>query len=314
MKVFITDYVNNPNIEKKILGKNLFLKKDKSIDVLLVWHQKCDNKYLSNFPNLKLIVRYGVGYENIDLSYLKKKCIRLVNNPDYGVDEVSNTALAFLLSFNRKIQTYNFNLLNSSFNSLEWQEKKINSIKRSNEFKVGVIGAGRIGSSFLLKAKNLNFDTYFYDPYLPNGYDKVLRSKKISNISDLFKICDAVSIHCPYNSQNKNLVNLNILMNVKKREFLLINTARGGIVCQNDLYKYFIINNKFNISLDVLEEEPPQDSDKLINLWKSKRSDRIIINPHTAFYSKAAYKEMRVKASILALNFIKYNKLENVIV
>jgi lactate dehydrogenase-like 2-hydroxyacid dehydrogenase len=103
-------------------------------------------------------------------------------------------------------------------------------------------------------------------------------------------------------------------MNVKKREFLLINTARGGIVSQNDLYKYFIINNKFNISLDVLEEEPPQDSDKLINLWKTKRSDRITINPHTAFYSKAAYKEMRVKASILALNFIKYNKLENIIV
>ena len=82
-----------------------------------------------------MIVRYGVGYENIDLSYLKERCSRLVNNPDYGVDEVSNTALAFLLSFNRKIQTYNFNLLNSSFNSLEWQEKKINSIKRSNEFK-----------------------------------------------------------------------------------------------------------------------------------------------------------------------------------
>ena len=85
--------------------------------MLLVWHQKCDSKYLSNFPNLKLIVRYGVGYENIDLSYLKERCIRLVNNPDYGVDEVSNTAFAFLLSFNRKIQTYNFNLLNSSFNS-----------------------------------------------------------------------------------------------------------------------------------------------------------------------------------------------------
>lgn len=314
MKVFITDYVVKPNIEKKILGNNLVLKKNKSIEVLLVWHQKCDSRYLSNFPNLKLIVRYGVGYENIDLSYLKKKRIRLVNNPDYGVDEVSNTALAFLLSFNRKIQAYNSKLLNSSFKSTEWQEKKINSIKRSADFKVGVIGAGRIGSSFLLKAKNLNFDTFFYDPYLPNGYDKVLRSKKISNLNNLFKICDAISIHCPYNNQNKNLVNLNTLMNIKNREFLLINTARGGIVCQKDLYKYFKINNKFNIALDVLEIEPPQDDDKIINLWKSKKTERIIINPHTAFYSKAAYKEMRVKASLLALNYIKYKSLENIII
>ena len=313
MKVFITDYIDNPNIEKKILGKNLSLKKNNSVEILLVWHQKCDSEYLSNFPNLKLIVRYGVGFEKINMSYLKKNGIRLINNPDYGVDEVSNTALAFLLSFNRKIQTYNLNLLKSSFTLMKWQENKINSIKRSNEFKVGVIGAGRIGSSFLLKAKNLNFDTYFYDPYLPNGYDKVLGAKKISDINNLFKICDAISIHCPYNDQNKNLVNFKTLMNVKNREFLLINTARGGIVSQKDLYKYFKINNKFHISLDVLETEPPPDNDKLINLWKSKITDRIIINPHTAFYSKASYKEMRFKASILALNFIKYNKLENII-
>ena len=124
MKVFITDYISKPNIEKKILGNNLFLKKNKSAEILLVWHQKCNKEFLSDFPNLKLIVRYGVGYENIDLTYLKKKGIRLVNNPDYGVDEVSNTALAHLLSFNRKIQTYNINLLNCSFASMEWQEKK----------------------------------------------------------------------------------------------------------------------------------------------------------------------------------------------
>ena len=194
------------------------------------------------------------------------------------------------------------------------KKKKINSIKRSSDFKVGVIGAGRIGSSFLLKAKCLNFDTFFYDPYLPNGFDKVLGSKKISDINNLFKICDAVSIHCPYSDQNKNLVNFNTLMNIKNRDFLLINTARGGIVSQKDLYKYYKINNRFNIALDVLEVEPPRDDDKLINLWKSKKTDRIIINPHTAFYSKAAYKEMRVKASLLALNYIKYNKLDNVIV
>ena len=74
-KVYITDYINNPNIEKKILGKNLSLKENINITILLVWHEKIDKKYLNKFPKLKAVIRYGVGYDNVDLKELKKRNI-----------------------------------------------------------------------------------------------------------------------------------------------------------------------------------------------------------------------------------------------
>ena len=98
MKVYVTDYIKKTDVEKKILGNYLSKIKNKKIEILLVWHQKIDKNYLSQFPNLKAVIRYGVGYDMIDLLELKKRKIALCNVPDYGIDEVSDTALAMILS------------------------------------------------------------------------------------------------------------------------------------------------------------------------------------------------------------------------
>ena len=97
MSVWITDYINNPSFEEQILGKILPDKKKHQAKVLLVWHQEINKEYISDFPNLKGVVRYGVGYDNIDINLLKRQGIVFCNNPDYGVDEVSDTALAMIL-------------------------------------------------------------------------------------------------------------------------------------------------------------------------------------------------------------------------
>ena len=75
MKVYITDYIKNPHIEKKILGNKLLLNKNKNTQILLVWHEIIDEKYCNFFKNLKAVIRYGVGYDNIDLNFLNKKKI-----------------------------------------------------------------------------------------------------------------------------------------------------------------------------------------------------------------------------------------------
>ena len=157
-KVYITDYITNPYIEKKILGKNLTNKIHNNVSILLVWHQRINKKYINKFPNLKAVIRYGVGFDNIDLGELRKRKIVFCNTPDYGVDEVSDTAIAMILNAVRGINEYNISakkLINS------WQEHIIKSIKRISNLKLGVIGAGRIGSSVILKANALNFKTFF---------------------------------------------------------------------------------------------------------------------------------------------------------
>ncbi len=207
MTVYITDYIKKPTIEKKILGKYLNLSNQnfKKIQILLVWHQKIDKNYLKNFPNVKCVIRYGVGYDNIDLNYLNKKKIIFSNTPDYGVDEVSDTALSMILASQRKIFIYD--KLARDVKKNTWQENiltNINSIKNTN---LGIIGAGRIGSSLIKKAKTLGFKIFFYDPYKVRGYEKIFDVNRIDNLVEIIKISDIISIHTDLNKSTKNMIN-----------------------------------------------------------------------------------------------------------
>ena len=313
MLVFITDFIIKADIEKKILGKYLSNSQRKDISVLLVWHQKCNKAFLENFPNLKVIIRYGVGVDNIDLNYAKKNNIKVANTPDYGVDEVSDTAITFLMMLTRKNHEYNEELKNLNDYQNIWQERRKKEILRSSHHNVCSIGAGRIGSSFIKKARAIGFNTFFYDPFLPSGYDKVLNSKRLYTLDDVAKTCNIISVHCPMNKNNYNLLDENFFKKLKKGS-MIINTARGGIINEENLSKY-IISKKIYFAADVLEEEPLKRNHKLMKLWTSnKYTNQIFINPHTAFYSKQAFIEMRSSAAKNALSFIRNGKIFNQII
>jgi len=315
MSILITDYIIKPNVEKSILGNKLLsYKKEnfKKTKILLVWHQRIDNEYLSNFPNLELIVRYGVGYDQIDLKACKKRQILVCNTPDYGTDEVSDTALAMIMSFTRGIYEYNTIAKTLPTN---WQENTIKGIKRTSEINVGIVGAGRIGSALILKLNSIGFQTSFYDPYVRTGYEKVLRSNKFDDLNKFLKQSDIVSLHCPLNNNTKGIVDDNFLSLMKAKSFL-INTARGGLIDSLERIYDFLKKEKImGVGFDVLPEEPPCINNLLIKQWLNdkKYDHRIIINPHTAYYSNQSYTEMRRKASINALRYIKgldvYNKV-----
>jgi len=317
MKVYITDYIKNPSVEKKILGKYLSFKKNKSIEVLLVWHEHINKEYCQYFPNLKGVIRYGVGYDNIDTDYLNKKNIFFCNTPDYGVDEVADTALAAILSFNRMINMYDINLKNKKskyFN--QWQEKTLKSIKRINKLQVGVMGAGRIGSSVLKKCKYLGFNCSFYDPYVPSGFEKTINVNRVNSLNELLNISDYVSLHIPLNKKTNNIINEEFILNMKKGS-TLINTARGGLLKNlNIIYDALKMNQLQNVFLDVLPEEPPSLNEKLLKSWVNNEDwilGRLIINPHSSYFSKEAFREMRLKAALNALKIIKNEKPLNII-
>ncbi|MDC3156517.1 hypothetical protein OA855_01835 [Pelagibacteraceae bacterium] len=316
-KVFITDYIKNPSIEKKILGKYLSLKKNKNIEVLLVWHEHINKEFCKPFKNLKGVIRYGVGYDNIDVDYLNKKNILFCNTPDYGVDEVSDTAIAAILNFNRMINIYDINLKNKKskyFN--EWQENTLKSIKRINKVNIGVIGAGRIGTSVLKKCKYLGFNCSFYDPYLPSGFEKTINVKRVDSLKKLLNISDYVSLHIPLNKNTKNIINEEFILNMKKGSSL-INTARGGLLKNLEIIYDALKNNQLqSIFLDVLPKEPPLLNNKLLKAWINNEKwilGRLIINPHSSYFSKEAFKEMRLKASLNALKIINNEKPINII-
>ena len=137
-KVFVTDYVLEKSIEKNILGDYFSEEINDEIEILLVWNQIINKEYLTQFPKLKAIVRYGVGFDKIDVNAAKEKNLLVCNTPDYAMSEVSDTALAMLLSITRGINIYDNNC-RKNFN--QWTSNtSIKEIKRSDQINIGVIG------------------------------------------------------------------------------------------------------------------------------------------------------------------------------
>jgi len=300
-------------IEKKIFGKSIkviclknkkkeFLNRMEEADGLLVWHAEIDKKIIAKLKRCKAIVRYGVGCDNIDLLSARKFNIDCANTPDYGIDEVADTALAMILSLSRKILQYNENC---KYYKSGWQENVLkenisNSIKRTSDHYLGIIGAGRIGSVIALRMKSFGVKVGFYDPYVSSGYEKVLGVKRFRSLNELAKNCTIISINSILTKETLGMINKKFINSLKKGT-ILINTARGGIVNKlDDLYYGLKKGTLGGVGLDVLPDEPPKKSEKLIKSWtnlKDPINKKIIINPHAGYYSSTSVIEMRVKAA-----------------
>jgi C-terminal binding protein len=303
-KIAITDYFQQPSVEEiGILGDLVSVNPTELTEVLLVWHAKIDREYVSRFPNLRGVQRYGVGFDTLDIDYLKSVGILCANNPDYGVNEVSDTALAFILNISRGISRYDF--LARGFRET-WQENVLVELRRSSELTVGVVGAGRIGSSVLLKCRALGFRTAFYDPYKESGHEKVLGAERFFELPDLLKKSDIVSLHCPLNSETSAMVDADFLSQMKPGA-ALVNTARGKLIAEiNDIYEALATNHLSGVALDVLPSEPPE-ANRLISAWRNGEqwlAGRLLINPHSSFYSEQAISDMRITAALNALRML----------
>jgi len=311
-KVYITDYIDTPHIEKNVLKNNLSNRLDKKIEVLLVWHEHITKEYIDNLPNLKGIVRYGVGYDAIDLEYAKSKNIYVCNTPDYGTEEVSDTAIAMIMNIARGISRYDYKCRDYTDT---WQENTINTIKRNSDYKLGVIGAGRIGGSVIQKANALRFQTSFYDPYVQRGYEKMLNTNRVETLKELLKNNDIVSINCPLSKETFAMIDKKFISNMKEGASL-VNTARGGIIKDIDVFYEPLKSEKLlNVALDVIPYEPPKNS-KLIKAWRNREKwldGRFILNPHTAYYSDKAYFEMRQKAALNAKRILNGQTPYNIV-
>ncbi len=312
-RVYITDKISDPYIEKEILGDELSDTLHEDIEVLLVWHKKITKEFIDKLPKLKAMVRYGVGYDVFDTQYTKEKEIFASNTPDYGTDEVSDTAIAMIMNIARGITRYDY--LCRDYKDNSWQANTLKNIKRNSDYKLGVIGAGRIGGSVILKANALRFQTYFYDPYLSSGTEKMLGAKRVESLDELLKTCDIISINCPLNDETNAMIDENFISKMKKGASL-VNTARGAIVKDLDVFYKALKTEHLNcVSLDVLPSEPPKNG-LMISAWKAKENwldGRFIINPHSAFYSDKAYFEMRQKAALNVKRVLDGKKPINIV-
>jgi len=244
----------------------------------------------------RLIVRCGAGIDNVDHVYARSRGIAVANVPDYGTEEVADSAIGMMLALVRGVNLYNVRLRNRPD---PWMYAVAGPIHRLRDQQLGIVGLGRIGTAVALRAKALGMRVGFYDPYKADGYDKALGITRYESVEELFKTSSVVSTHCPLTDETTHLVNAESLHWLPEGAFL-VNTARGGVVDTAALPDALARGQLAGAAIDVLVGEPPADDNPLLVAWRDPGHpayERLIINPHAAFYSVEGLLDMRTKGT-----------------
>ena len=248
---------------------------------------------LSKLENCQVIVRLGVGYDNIDLGEARCRNIAVCNVPDYGTEEVADHTLGLLLALVRGIPGYQQAIKNRN-----WARNDNITFRLSGK-TIGIIGLGRIGMAVAIRCKSFGMNIVFYDPYLDDGYDKALGITRADTLEDFLEQSDIISIHAPSTKETRGMVGSDFLSKVRDG-CILINTARGDIINLDELYKIMKLGKVKACGLDVLPIEGHSSEQQLVVDYENAAQwlkDRLIITPHVAYYSAEAYTELRYKAA-----------------
>ncbi|MCE9555131.1 MAG: C-terminal binding protein [Planctomycetes bacterium] len=264
---------------------------------LMVYHSILLTKELVQRLNgCRVIVRCGVGVDNVDIAAARLRGIPVVNVPDYGTEEVADTAIGMALSLARGITQLN-SLLRDSRGP--WHHAPAGRRQRLRGEVFGIVGLGRIGMGTAIRAKALGMDVVFYDPYKEDGYEKSLGIRRVDSLEALLRESYIVSLHCPLTPETRHLINRDSLALMRKDAFL-VNTARGAVLDTSAVARSVESGHLAGVGIDVLEQEPPQEDDVLVCAWRDRNHpahDRVLINPHAAFYCEQGLLDIRNKAA-----------------
>lgn len=308
-KVLMPDVISNPDIEMTVFGDQYKLitpnvsKVDdiplndwRDTDAIMAWHTlEYGTALIKQLNNCKLIIRIGVGFDNVDLKSAGELGIAVSNVPDYGTTDVADHTIALLLSFSRGIYAYSESVINN-----QWHWQHAHTLKRLSGATLGIIGLGRIGTATAMRAKALDMKILFYDPYLPEGVDKSLGICRCYELNKLLAQSDVVSLHTPLTDETRGMANADFFKAMKPGS-VFINTARGQIFDPAALYNALKNGQLAAAGVDVWPTEPPSESDPLINAWKAGEpwiKHRFILTPHSAFYCRESWEELRTKGAM----------------
>jgi D-3-phosphoglycerate dehydrogenase len=259
-------------------------------DALLVTYAKITADMIRQMTKCRIISRFGIGVDNVDLDAATSVGIVVTKVPDYCIDEVSDHAMALLLSAVRKIP-----MANEQVHSGTWKMPNFVPIHRLRGSVLGLVGFGRIPQLMAPKAKAFGLRVVAYDPYVPA---EVFTSAGVERVDfpQLLKISDYVSIHSPLVPETRGLFNAGAFRQMKKGAYL-VNTARGPIVDEAALAEALDAGEIAGAALDVMTQEPPVNSPVVGH-------KKVIITPHTSFYSEESLVELQTKASQEVVNVL----------
>ena len=259
-----------------------FLKsKIKDCDGISIRTAKLSGEVIEAANNLKIISRHGVGYDNIDLEVSKKKDITLAITATANAVAVAEHVMFMILNISKRGSMYNDTVKSGKFN----ERNKLPKTVELWDKNILIAGFGRIGQALIKRCLGFEMNVFVFDPFVSKEFIEKRGGTKVDNLSETSKDMDAMSLHIPLNDETKNIINYELLKSMKKN-CIIINAARGGIVNEVDLDRALNENLIFGAGLDVFETEPPAENNPLL------KNKKVFLSPHTAAFTEECMTRM----------------------
>lgn len=251
---------------------------------------------VDRLTNCKLIVRCGVGYDNVAHAHARTRGIPVANVPDYGTEEVADSAIGLMLALTRGIHLLNSRLVRSAG---PWSYSQAAPLTRLRGKVFGVIGLGCIGTAAAVRARAFGMEVVFFDPFKGDGYDKALGIRRAETLKELLAQSFVVSLHVPLTDDTRHMIDAAAIAAMPRGSFL-VNTGRGACVDLAAIPPAIESGQLAGAGIDVFPVEPPPADHPLLVAWRNPDHpchDRVIVNPHAAFYCADGLRDMRVKGA-----------------
>ena len=245
------------------------------MDGLIVGVDPVSKDVLQSADKLRTIAKYGVGIDNIDCEIAKEKGISISRTINANANAVADYAMALMMSVARRVVE-----INSGCHNNDWSKKEALDVYGKT---IGVLGLGAIGKGVVKRASGFDMKIYGYDVIRD---DEFLNKYQVqfTDVDTIIRECDFISLHLPLTEQTKHILNKENL-SAAKENLIIVNTARGGLIDEEDLYELLKDHKIYGLGLDVFEHEPPQDS-RLMTL------PNVVVSSHTAASSQEAINAM----------------------
>ena len=272
-------------IEITNLTKENLIKELSDVDGIILRTATLSADVISECHNLKIVARHGVGYDNVDLNYLNEKKIALAVTGTANAVSVAEHVMTMFLYLSKNINKSDTLVKRGNFD----QKTKLPNFFELYEKNVFILGFGRIGQAVAQRCLGFDSNVYVYDPFINKEFIKN-KHCHIIDFAEGLVLADFITVHMPLNDKTKNLIGRDQFLKMKKN-CVLINTARGGIVNENDLL--WALQNKkiYSAGLDVFEKEPPIKDHPFFEL------DNILLTPHNAALTLECRKRMSLESA-----------------
>jgi len=275
---------NNPNYNYEIIEEiklEDIKNKIQNCDGLSIRTAKLPGEIIDLGKKLKVISRHGVGYDNVDLAAIKKNKITLTITATANAVAVAEHVMFMLLNICKRKSMYDDAVKNGKFNDRNKLPKTIELWGKN----ILIAGFGRIGQALIKRCLGFEMNVFVYDPFINEEKIKSLGGIKVDNLENSLSKIDMISLHLPLTNETKNLIDINLIKKMKKN-CIIINAARGGIINEIDLDRALNENLIFGAGLDVFDIEPPKDDNPLL------KNDKVFLSPHTAAFTEECMKRM----------------------